>query len=79
MEAKQQEVIGKPLPEINTSFQGKTFTNQNLKGKVVFMNLWFATCAPCIAEFDGLNELYERLKNKKNFEFIGFLLLLYLS
>ena len=70
--AEQIKRIGKPFPEFNTFFQDKAFTNQNLAGKIVFINFWFASCAPCIAEFDALNELYEKLKNKSGFEFISF-------
>lgn len=72
MNAKQTEAIGKPFPLFNASFQNHLFSNQNLKGKIVFINFWFAECAPCIAEMDALNELFEKLKLNKDVEFISF-------
>jgi peroxiredoxin len=39
---------------------------------VVLINFWFATCAPCITEFDALNELHRKLQKEKRFEFIAF-------
>jgi peroxiredoxin len=71
-EAKQKAASGKPFPSF--SIKGKDFllSNQTLKGKVVFINFWFATCEPCIREFDALNKLYARLKSNKNFAFIAF-------
>jgi thiol-disulfide isomerase/thioredoxin len=46
-------------------------SNEGLKGKVLFINFWFAACPPCIAEFDALSEMYEKLKDKPDFEFIS--------
>ncbi|CAN5523383.1 hypothetical protein BH09BAC6_BH09BAC6_29750 [soil metagenome] len=42
----------------------------DLKGKVVFINLWATWCPPCIAEMPSINELYAKLKNNKNVVFI---------
>jgi len=72
MKAKQTQAIDKPFPLFSSYFDGKVFNNENLKGKTVFINFWFAACAPCIAEMDALNDLYARLKSNKNFEFISF-------
>ncbi|MBK7308888.1 MAG: TlpA family protein disulfide reductase [Chitinophagaceae bacterium] len=68
----QNGATGKPFPSFTTYYQDKVFSNQNLKGKTVFINFWFASCPPCISEFDGLNELYDSLKGNKDFEFISF-------
>jgi cytochrome c biogenesis protein CcmG/thiol:disulfide interchange protein DsbE len=72
MKSRQIEAIGKPFPEFNTFLQEKAFKNQNLLGKVVFVNFWFESCAPCLAEFDALNDMYDKLKSKTDFEFISF-------
>lgn len=69
--SKEQEVVGKPLPEFVSTIGGKTYSNKDLKGKVVFLNMWFAACAPCMAEMDQLNKLYDTLKNNPHFEFIS--------
>ena len=64
--------IGKPYPEFSVFANNKEYSNLNLKGKVAFINFWFSTCAPCIAEFDDLNKLFEKFNQNKNFEFISF-------
>jgi peroxiredoxin len=69
---KQKESIGKPFPLFKVALQNSVFTNQDIKGKVVFINFWFANCPPCIAELDALNTLYNKLKHRRGFEFISF-------
>jgi cytochrome oxidase Cu insertion factor (SCO1/SenC/PrrC family) len=51
---------------------GRVFTSENLKGKVTFINFWFEACAPCAAEFEALNALYDKYKDNRNFQFISF-------
>ena len=36
----------------------KALKTEELNGKVVMYNFYFAQCPPCIAEMEGLNELY---------------------
>lgn len=64
--------IGKPFPLFAATYRNEKFTNKNLTGKIVFINFWFASCAPCIAEMDALNELYDSLRDNSRFEFISF-------
>ncbi len=69
---KELEFIGKPFPEFNTKFNGRTITKDSLKGKVVLINFWFKACPPCIAELDALNELYRKFSINKDFVFLSF-------
>jgi len=70
--AKINEATGKPFPTfIAENEQGK-INNDSLRGKVVLINFWFEGCHPCLAEFGALNELAEKLKGNKDFEFISF-------
>jgi peroxiredoxin len=62
----------KPYPSFTIKGPAGTLSNETLKGKVVFVNFWFAACPPCIAEFEGLSEMYNRLKDNADFEFISF-------
>ena len=39
----------------------------NTKGKVVFINLWATWCPPCIAEFQGIQDLYNDYKDDIEF------------
>ena len=45
---------------------GRTFSNGDLEGKIVFMNFWAPWCKPCIEEMPELHRLYERFKNNPN-------------
>jgi peroxiredoxin len=72
MDKKNSDFINKPFPQFSTSANNKECSNETLKGKVVFINFWFAACAPCIAELEALNELFENFKQNKNFEFVSF-------
>ncbi len=72
LHARAKEAIGKPFPSFHALANKTILTNKDLKGKVVFVNFWFEACAPCIAEFDALNELYLKLKDNNKFEFLSF-------
>ena len=71
-EAKQKAAIGKPYPEFSIVGGDSIISNKSWKGKTVFINFWFEACSPCIAEFDGLNQLYNKVKDNKNIVFISF-------
>ena len=72
-DSENARLVGKPFPDFQVKLaNSKSFSNADLKNKVVFINFWFANCGPCIAEMKGLARLYDTLKNKKNFMFISF-------
>lgn len=66
-------VIGKVLPDFTAKdMNGKTYTNNTVSnGKVTFVNLWFISCEPCIAEIPNLNRLYDVLKDSLDFQFFA--------
>ena len=64
--------VGKPYPVFSVSAGNKKYSNETLKGKTVFINFWFTACAPCIAEFDELNRLFDKYGKNKNFEYVSF-------
>ncbi|MEO8413457.1 MAG: TlpA disulfide reductase family protein [Ginsengibacter sp.] len=72
MDKKNKEFIGKPFPQFAAVANNKECSNQMLQGKIVFINFWFAACAPCIAEMDALNELFSNFRQDKNFAFVSF-------
>jgi thiol-disulfide isomerase/thioredoxin len=72
LEEKNKNAIGRPFPRFDVSDGNKNISNESLHGKVVLINFWFEGCHPCLAEFDALNELYGKLKENRNFEFISF-------
>jgi peroxiredoxin len=64
--------VGKKLAEFQgTTNEQITFNNKTLEGKVTFVNLWFKSCPPCIAEMDPLRRLYDRYKKDTNFVFLS--------
>jgi peroxiredoxin len=63
--------IGHPYPEFKITNENKAVDNRSLHGKVVFINFWFEGCHPCMAEMEALNELFEKVKSNKDFEFIS--------
>lgn len=69
---KQQEAVGKSFPSFLVVTKEIVWNNQKLQGKKVFINFWFEACPPCVTEFDALNELYTKLKNKKGILFLSF-------
>jgi thiol-disulfide isomerase/thioredoxin len=42
------------------SLDGKQTSLRDLKGKVIFLNLWASWCPPCIAEMPGIAQLYRQ-------------------
>ena len=59
-----------PLGPFKT-INGESYDAASLAGKIVIVNFWFMSCAPCRAEMPALNKLVEEYKGK-NVLFIGF-------
>ena len=46
---------------------GDSVSMADLRGKVVFLNIWATWCAPCREEMPSMEKLYERLHDNKGF------------
>jgi thiol-disulfide isomerase/thioredoxin len=56
--------MGKDFPDfVAVDKDGKTVTKQSLKGKMVYLNFWFATCPPCRSEVKGLTALQKKYQD----------------
>lgn len=44
-----------------TDLQGRTVRLSDLRGRVVFINVWATWCPPCIEEMPTIQKLYDRL------------------
>lgn len=45
--------------------KGEKLGMEELRGKVIFMNIWATWCPPCIAEMPGINKLYQEIDKDK--------------
>ena len=52
-----------------TGINGENIDFNDLKGKVVFLNLWATWCAPCIAEMPSIEALYSDYAQDDNMAF----------
>jgi peroxiredoxin len=65
--------IGVPFPDFTiTNVNGNTLSKQELQGKITVVNFWFESCAPCIAELNSLNTLFQKFKDNPDFQFVSF-------
>lgn len=53
-----------------TDLNDHTSEFADLKGKVIFLDLWATWCAPCVAELPSIERLYEHFKNEKDIAFV---------
>jgi cytochrome c biogenesis protein CcmG, thiol:disulfide interchange protein DsbE len=50
-----------PAPKFDlTTLRGEQFTNSNLKGKIIVLNLWAVWCGPCLTELQPLQAFQRR-------------------
>ncbi len=45
---------------------GKRWTKQDLSGRTVLLNVWATTCNPCVWELPHLQEVHERLRDRRD-------------
>jgi thiol-disulfide isomerase/thioredoxin len=65
-------IIGLKFPLFQaTALDGKSYSLEDFKGKVVLINLWFIGCPPCVAEIPIFNQLSKEFDDK-NFVIISF-------
>jgi thiol-disulfide isomerase/thioredoxin len=67
--ASQIAMIAPEIMGVNILDNLKISLN-SLKGKYVFLDFWSTTCAPCIAEFPNIKEVYEKI-DRNQLEIIG--------
>jgi peroxiredoxin len=63
---------GKKLPPFRfTDLDGRTYTPDNTKGKILVLKCWFIHCVRCVQEMPALNKLVDRYKNRDDVLFIS--------
>jgi thiol-disulfide isomerase/thioredoxin len=67
------QVDKKDAPKFDvTSIDGTNFKLEDLKGKVIVVNIWGIWCPPCLREIPALNQFATQYKNNENVVFIAF-------
>ncbi|MBK8165325.1 MAG: TlpA family protein disulfide reductase [bacterium] len=60
--ANPESMVGQKAPDaVLTDLDGKTFNLADLRGKVVFLDLWATWCGPCRMEMPHLEKLHKEL------------------
>lgn len=60
--ANPESMVGQQAPDaVLTDLDGKTFNLSDLRGKVVFLDLWATWCGPCRIEMPHLEKLHKEL------------------
>jgi thiol-disulfide isomerase/thioredoxin len=63
----------KPIPQFELAdLSGKTWKLKTLEGKTVLINLWATWCGPCNAELPHFQKLYEKVKDRPDFQVLTF-------
>ncbi|MDG1439212.1 MAG: TlpA disulfide reductase family protein [Flavobacteriales bacterium] len=62
---------GQPAPEITgLTIENDTLSLSQLKGKVVYIDVWATWCGPCIAEFPFYKNIQEEFEGNDEIEFL---------
>ena len=65
---------GQPAPDFTfKNEKGKLFHLSDLRGKLLFVDIWGTWCVPCIEEIPYLNKLQEKYKKNKNVHIMSIL------
>lgn len=54
-----------PVQLAGTTLEGAAWSNQNLRGTVLVLNVWGSWCPPCITEAPDLQRAWEQVQDRK--------------
>jgi peroxiredoxin len=63
---------GMPAPDFTVeNTQGERVQLSDFKGKVVYIDFWFATCPPCHSQFESLKAVKQHFRNQQDVVFLN--------
>jgi thiol-disulfide isomerase/thioredoxin len=63
---------GTALPSYHfVDLEGKNYTPETTKGKILVLKCWFIHCVPCVQEMPKLNELVKKYESRKDVVFVS--------
>lgn len=72
IELQHERQRGQRLPAYSfTDLQGRQYTPQSTKGKLLVLKCWFIGCTACVQEFPALNRLVMRYRNQPDVLFVS--------
>ncbi len=69
-ESEQKALSGKDFAYQYKDKKGEMHTLSDLRGEVIFLNIWATWCPPCVAEMPSIQALYNDYKDKVRFVFL---------
>ncbi|GAB3830362.1 TlpA family protein disulfide reductase [Hymenobacter jeollabukensis] len=71
-ELRHEQMEGKPLPAYAfTDLDGRRYTPETTRGKLLVIKCWFIGCFACVQEFPQLNRLVARYPNRPDVLFVS--------
>ncbi|HEY0899568.1 MAG TPA: TlpA disulfide reductase family protein [Sphingobacteriaceae bacterium] len=63
---------GQGLPSMDfVDLNGKRYTFENTRGKILVIKCWFINCLPCVQEMPRLNQVVEHFRKRKDILFVS--------
>ncbi|VBB47971.1 putative Redoxin domain protein [uncultured Paludibacter sp.] len=73
LNARYEKYLGQKFPDFSIdTYDSNLFSNKKFEGKIVYINFWNKHCSPCVAEMNGLNQMYLKLIQRPDFLFVSF-------
>ena len=70
--ARYEKFLNQPAPQVvTTTLDGREWTLQNQRGKVVLIDFWATWCGPCVASVPKMKKIFEKYGTNPDFVMVG--------